>query len=200
MRYSVTVKTAPVAEPLTLVEAKRHLRIDDDITVDDDQVDGLIAAAREWAENETRRSFVRRTLELRLDCFSAELKLPRGPVTSVVAVKYVNNAGSLVEVDASLYQVDIYGTPPTIRTVFGANWPVPKMGTVNAVVVEYLAGYAPGDGSPTDYAENVPSNLKSALKLHIEAHYDRDRMQMEQLLKAARNLLSPFVIRDFALE
>jgi hypothetical protein len=69
VRYSVNVKSAPPAEPVTRAEAKLHLKVD--ATADDALIDGLIVAAREWTENYCRRSWVQRTLELRLDCFPA---------------------------------------------------------------------------------------------------------------------------------
>lgn len=201
-RYSVNVKTAPAAEPLTLVEAKAHLRVD--VDDDDDLIEGLIVAAREWTENYCRRSWVRRTLELRLDCFYGEIKLPRSPVSSVTSVKYTGQDGTLQTVDSAVYQVDTYATPPRIVPVLGAPWPVPKIGAINAVLIEYEAGFAPGQGSPTDYAENVPKSVKSAMKLVIGHLYEHRELTTEDALQmvpfATKSLLAAYEIRDFSLE
>lgn len=206
MKYSVNVKTAPTAEPLTLTETKLHLRVDSDITDQDTLISALITAAREWAENFTRRSFVQRTLELRLDGFPGQLLLPRGPVVSVTSVKYTAQDGTLTTVAASLYQTDLYSVPARILPVFGAIWPVPGFGTLNAVVVEYEAGYAHTSGSPTDMADAVPSAIKAAMKLMIGNWYEnREAVSMANVMPqevplAVKHLLAPFVIRDYALE
>lgn len=202
MRYSVNVKTAPLAEPITRSEAKLHLRVDG--TDDDSLIDSQIIGGREWTENYCRRSWVQRTLELRLDCFPAEIRLPRGPVSSVSSVSYLAQDGSLTVLAASAYQVDLYGTPPRILPSFGSVWPVPKFGTLNAVVVEYVAGYAPLDTSPTDYAGTVPAAVKAAMKLII-GHLHRNReLATEAVLTevpfAVKALLAMYEIRDFTLE
>ena len=200
--YSVSVKTAASAEPLTLTETKLHLKVDHED--DDALISALIAGAREWSENYCRRSWVRRTLELRLDCFPAEILLPRGPVSSVTSVAYTDSGGSAATVDTGDYQTDLYGVVPRVMTNLGVSWPVTKPGAMNAVVVEYVAGYAPGTGSPTDYAENVPAAAKAAMKLLIGGWYEnRQHIQAQALVKvpmAVEALLASLVIRDFRLE
>jgi uncharacterized phiE125 gp8 family phage protein len=204
VKYSVNVLTAPAAEPLTLAEAKKHCRIDTDITDQDTLISALIQSAREWAENHCRRSFVRRTLELRLDCFPGEIRLPRGPVSSVTSVKYTDQDGSEATVATADYQVDIYGTPPRIVPAFGVVWPTPKFGALNAVLVTYVAGYAPGATSPTDHAENVPQAVKAALKLIVGHLYEHRELAAAQAMTevpfAVRALLAPYEVRDFTLE
>ena len=53
-----TQLTPPAAEPLTLAEAKLHLRVDADITDDDSLITALIVTARQQAEHRTGRSLV----------------------------------------------------------------------------------------------------------------------------------------------
>ncbi len=203
MQYSLHVKTAPLGEPITRAEAKRHLRVDSDITTEDVLIDGLIQAAREWAENYCRRSFVKRTYELRMDCFPDEIRLPRGPAIGVTSISYLDSGGSTATMSAANYQVDIYSTPPRIQTVFGGTWPVPQTGKLNAVTVEYTAGY--DTGSPdNDYGENVPQAIKSALLLIIGHLFENRELAAERQLFeapfAVKALLAPFEIRDFTLE
>ena len=196
MIYSLEIKTEPVVEPITLTEIKTHLRIASGFTGDDDLLDVLIMTARVWAENQCRRSFVRRTYRLRMDHFPrCDLLLPRGPVSAVTAV-----TAEGATVSTAIYETDLYDMPARLRPVFGQVWPVISTPSLNAVVVEYVAGYAPGDTSPTDYAANVPSLVKAAIKLHVEAQYDRDDKLMELNLKQAAALLVPLEIRDFHLE
>lgn len=200
MRYSLHVKTKPPVRAVSLAEAKAHLRVD----VDDENVliEALLQAAEEWAENYCRRSFVQRTLELRMDCFPAEIRLPRGPVISVTHVKYTDAGGSVATMDAAGYQVDTYSVPPRIVPVFGGTWPTPKVGSLNAVLVEYEAGYAPS-GSPTN-ADNVPLAVKAAIKLIVGHLFEHRELVAERALHevpfAVKHLLAAFEVRDFTLE
>ncbi len=68
---ALTLFTPPTAEPVSLEEAKRHLRVDGN----DEDVDilGLITAAREQAERHTRRQLLTATWDLKLDRFPADV-------------------------------------------------------------------------------------------------------------------------------
>lgn len=66
--------TPPVAEPITLAEAKLHLRLDDDgdsppVHPDDPLIQMLISAAREWCEGYLGRAAAPQMIELALDSF-----------------------------------------------------------------------------------------------------------------------------------
>ena len=55
MQYrSLTRQTPPAVEPVTVAEAKAHLRVD--ISDDDTYIGTLITAAREWCEEYLDRS------------------------------------------------------------------------------------------------------------------------------------------------
>lgn len=206
-RYSLAVVTAPSCEPVSLAEAKQHLRIDADITDQDTLVSALIAAAREWVENYCRRSLVQRTLALRMDCFPGQILLPRGPVISIDSITY-QSGGASATLAASDYQADLYSTPARVVPPFGGVFPLTDEGTLNAVTITYTAGYAPL-GSPTDeaaYQLAIPKSVKAAIKLLI-GHWFENReavvlanMQVLQLPMAVRALLAPYEIRDMGLE
>ena len=49
---------APQVEPLTVAEAKVHLRVDDDLVEEDALIERIIKAARRYAEKETQRSLI----------------------------------------------------------------------------------------------------------------------------------------------
>ena len=65
----LTLVTAPASEPVSLAEAKAHLRIE---AADDDSLIGaLITAARQSAEAHMRRALMSQTWRLSLDRFPA---------------------------------------------------------------------------------------------------------------------------------
>lgn len=171
------------AEPVTLAEAKLHLRID---TPDDDTlITALIAAAREFAENSTRRAIVKSRFRLGLDrfprlrpgtrlwdggCFSAsvsyreglEIHLPMSPCLAVETISYIATDGSSKNLAPSDYKLDAVSEPARIGPAFGKTWPATRA-EISAVEVIFTAGYEPG---------TVPEGIKSWMKLRIGALYE----------------------------
>ena len=81
---SLTRAAQPVVEPVTITEAKAHLRVD---TADDDTYIGtLITAAREWCEQYLDRTLVNTQWAMRLERFPTDstypIELPRPPVVA----------------------------------------------------------------------------------------------------------------------
>ncbi len=68
--------TPPATEPVTLAEAKVHLRLE--TALDDDYVTALISAARQYTEQVCWRALVTQTWELVLDSFQGEDTLELG--------------------------------------------------------------------------------------------------------------------------
>lgn len=75
MRYRSLVKaTEPSVYPVTLAEAKAHLRID--TTDDDSLITSLLASATRWAEDYCDRTFVHTQYTMRLDSFYGAIGSP----------------------------------------------------------------------------------------------------------------------------
>ena len=84
--------TAATENPVSIDEAKLHLKLDDE-TADDSLVNGLIDACVEQAEAFLGRALCSQTWDLVLDGFPAnriELSLP--PLQSVTSIKYRDTA------------------------------------------------------------------------------------------------------------
>lgn len=72
-------------EPITVIEAKRYMRIDVTYLLEDEEIAGFITSARQWCEKYTGLSFVPKQLEIYSD--KGVIDIPYGPITSIVSVK-----------------------------------------------------------------------------------------------------------------
>lgn len=187
MAWQIT--TQPTGEPVTLEEAKLHLRVDTD--ADDALITALIKAARQWCEDFQNRSYITQTITWKLDEFPEEFIVPRPKLQSVASIKYIDTNGTEQTLDGSYYDVDIYSEPARISLAYGKSWPALR-GDINSVEVIYNAGY--GD------ADSVPDRIKAAIKLFIAhlyenrenvslAKYEEMPLGVESLLSLDKNFI-----------
>ena len=123
---ALKLKTPPPIEPVTLVDVKGLLRIDD--SDDDTLIASMITAIRQRAEEWTRRSFLTQTLTLWLDEFPHRsgstmnklnervIHIPRPPMQSVIFIKTYDSDNSTVTFDSSMSQ--LMCCRPLERTLF----------------------------------------------------------------------------------
>ena len=154
--------TGPTEEPITLAEAKAHLRqteADEDSLIDD-----LILQAREWTESATERVWVTQTWDVFLDEFpDGDLGIPHPPLQSVTSVKYTDVDAVTATFDASNYYVDTVMEPGRIVLNSGASWPSVTLRPANGVEVRFVAGYG--------LAVAVPQRAKGLMHLLVEHWY-----------------------------
>jgi uncharacterized phiE125 gp8 family phage protein len=167
---SLTRATPPAVEPVTLAEAKAHLRVD---TSDDDTYIGtLITAAREWCEQYLDRTLVNTQWTMRLDSFPYEIELPRPPIassgtTTAVSLTYTLGNESTATLSASSYRVDRNATPGVVRQLRAGTWPA-NLDDYNAISVTWWAGYGSSGSS-------VPAAIRHAILLLVGHWYDGAR-------------------------
>jgi uncharacterized phiE125 gp8 family phage protein len=123
---SLVRATQPAVEPVTLAEAKAHLRVD--ISTDDALISAIVKASREFCEEYLDRSLVHTQWTMRMDALPWEIELPRPPVaqagtTTATVVTYTLETQATATLDTSTYRVDRTATPGVIRTVYGGTWP-----------------------------------------------------------------------------
>ena len=171
MKYnSVTRATGPAVEPLTVAEAKLHLRVD--TTEDDTYIGTLITAAREWVENYLDRTLITTQLILRAAEFpTEELELPRPPMVAsgtatAVVITYTLADTTTATLSTALYRVDRTSTPGNVAPIINGTWPSDVIEDANAVAVTYWAGYGPTSAS-------VPATIRHACLMLIGHWYDR---------------------------
>lgn len=153
---AIKIITPPATEPISVEEAKLHLRVD--ATDEDTPIARMIVTARQEAENLTRRALITQTLELGLSHWPERINLPRPPIASVTSIKYMDTAGTLQTLDPSDYLVDNYSEPARIVPAYGKTWPLIRH-QPNAILVRYVAGY----GSASD----VPAAIRNWMLLKI---------------------------------
>lgn len=175
---------APAAEPVTLTEAKAHIRVD--ITDDDALITSLIVAAREHVESLTRTQFMPATWRLSLDGFppayrlrgafyrqepeGTDIILPRPPLTAVSSIKYYDTSGVLQTASTDLYAAQTDETPGRVTLKYGQIWP-DAQDIANAVQVLYTAGYSTGSDATVSRSA-VPQSIKQAIFLLVGHWYE----------------------------
>ena len=161
----VALITAPADEPVTLAEAKAHLRIEH--SLDDAFINTAITAARQYAEQFCWRGFVTQTWERTLDAFPAEefIALPKGNLASITSIIYTDENGSAATLASSVYEADAVSVPGFARLKYDQDWPSAR-DHWNAVKVRYVVGWA-------DVA-SIPPAIKQGMLLLI-GHWYKNR-------------------------
>ena len=183
------LKTAPTVEPVTLEEAKLHLKVDsaDDNTL----ITALITTVRQLAERETKRAFITQIWQMYLDYAPAEIRIPKPPLQSVVAITVLDEDGAETVVDDTTYDVDASeNSPGRIRLKSGSSWPDHR--GFASFIIELKAGYG-------DAATDVPEALKQGLFVLMGHMYENRGAEgtvkaRVHALEEARILFAPFKI------
>lgn len=182
----LSLTTPPAEEPVTLAEAKAHLKLDTDD--DDTLVESLIAAARARAEWHTGRAFVRQGWTLWLDAWPYDgiVEIPLPPLVSVASVTTYAVDDTATVLDADSYRVDAVSAPGRLAIKNALSPPVVTLRTIDGIAIAYTAGY--GEASA------VPAAIKQAI-LCIVADLYANRGDADTLVGArAQGLLAPYRI------
>jgi uncharacterized phiE125 gp8 family phage protein len=158
--------TGPVLEPISLEEIKRDLRI---VHVDaDDSLTRMMAEARQFLETRLQSRFLTQTWEFVIDAFPvAEIRLPFGPVQSIVSVKYDDGVGIEQTIPPANYYLDnaSFRVAPEPWLFPTEAWPA-TLAAVNAVRIQFICGYTA--------AALVPGPIRAAFRLKVRELYDGD--------------------------
>lgn len=174
MPYVVTVQ--PSSEPVTLSEAKAHLRVD--WPDDDTYIGNLITTARQWCEQGIRRALITQTLKATVQLpeptqgrLSGVIGRPGWPIELPMTAAGTLQSVSLAEIETQIatwasltvtddYLVDDSSEPGRIWLAAAAiaQWSVSLNypGSVPRVRVTYVAGYGSTEAS-------VPYEIRQAL-------------------------------------
>jgi uncharacterized phiE125 gp8 family phage protein len=161
---ALVLTVAPAAEPVSLAEAKAHLRIDADD--EDALLAALIAAARMFVEKTLGLGLITQGWSYFLDFWprSSCVTLPIAPVQGVDSVTLRDVNGGATELAASDYAVDVLSLPA--RLVLKGGSPSVVARELNAFEIAFTAGYG-------DAASDVPAPIRHALLLLVAHWFER---------------------------
>jgi hypothetical protein len=204
------IVSAPSIQPVSRIEAREHLRLDDD--VDDSQVRSFIKAATDWAENYTGRSLINTGYQMMLDGvseiddplwegmrtghssrnFNNYIEIAVAPVSSVSSIKYYSDDNTQYTWSASNYHVDTFSEPARIVLRSGGTYPT-DLRSVNGLEINFIAGYG-------DSANSVPEAIRVAILQYIAFLYEH-RGDYEAGIHAPgviKSLLDPYKVLRFS--
>lgn len=211
----ITVIPPPV-EPVGLIEAKLHLRVDHN--EDDSLIESLIVAARTYIENYLCTSLIQQGKVAYFDSIPGRtIKLPYGPVQFIESIMYYDEQDTENEVDSANY----YLAPGDTVSLFPKkSWGITSLRGPGAVQVYYEAGYEPEeiiipgetpdptednpnpdklpDLEYTDYTANIPRPIIQAILLLIGQWYENregataDKYISREMPFGVKELLTPY--------
>jgi uncharacterized phiE125 gp8 family phage protein len=212
-RLVLKLVTAATADPVTLTEAKAHMRVD--IADDDTLIGSLITSATQHIEHLTRRQLMPATWRLSLDGFPGTYKrhgawmretpegtdilLPRPALTAITHIKYTDMAGVVQTLSTDVYAAQTDEEPGRVTLKYGQSWPEAQ-DIANSVVVTYTAGYSTGSDVPVSQAA-VPKAMKQAILMLASYWYEhRETVLVGSISKeldfAVTNLCAQFACAE----
>lgn len=196
MKTNVLI-TPPAEAPITLEQAKAHLKVDG--TSEDAYIQGLINACTTMAENYTQLQFMQAVWELQVDDWhdrSLSHQLDKCPLVSVDSIKYFDETNTELTIPVEDYQVYTGRTPGVYR--FVTTLPLPSVyDRLDATRIRYTAGYGAAGASAEDQRAAVPSPIKAAILLLIGHLYENRQDEqvgtiVTKLTKNSEWLLHPY--------
>jgi uncharacterized phiE125 gp8 family phage protein len=182
--------TAPAQEPVSLAEAKAHIRVTDG--GEDALINSLITTSRLQIEAGLGLALITQDWRLVLDCWPLgdTLEVPLRPLASVSEIRVYDNDANASIVDPLGYTVDTASMVPRIASRSGY-WPIPGART-NGIEIDFIAGYGAN-------ADTVPAPIRQAMLLLVGHWYEHRETASSATLSASipdrvSKLLQPYVV------
>lgn len=159
--WDASLKTDATVEPVSLEEAKAHLRVD--WADDDDYISSIVKAARQVCEDYSGRAFLKQTWVMKLSHLEKHVSLVRPKLISVASVKYLDAQRSVVELTKGTgYYIDADVQPALI---YVPHPPTSYASDKYPVTIEFDCGYG-------IKASDVPERIKQAILLQTGHFYE----------------------------
>lgn len=186
--WSIRRLTLPTSEPLTLAQAKDHLRIDQSLTIEDNDITLMLEAARDYLEAAYSIRLMPQTVEVTLQQFPREdrIRLPIWPIPSFNYLKYTDVADveRQMTIGTNTNAVDLlartWKKPAELVLPFGKIWPPYVVQQADAIRIGCNVGFT---GQSPEFP--LPSQAIQAMKLLIGHFYEnRSAVTMGTLMKS----------------
>ena len=183
--------SGPAIEPVSLADAKAHLRVDQ--TYDDSLIASLIAVARAQVEQETSHAMVHQTWRVAVHRWQTgrRIVLPRTPAVQLIEIRSIASDGQSELVPIADFQLNAHDAPATVEPIHQRAFHFTS-GVVQHVEIDYLAGF----GSDVS---SVPQALKQAILMLVGHLYEtREAASTSQQAIAPKgydDLLRPYKMR-----
>jgi uncharacterized phiE125 gp8 family phage protein len=180
---SLVLMSGPALEPVTLAEAKAHLRIDHD--ADDVLLQSLIVTSRLHIEAALSLALITQSWSWMLDQWPKGriFALPLRPVTAIAHVKLWRRDATAVTLPSDAFYLDGAHNPARLVPMSPSPLGEPER-PANGIEVVFTAGFGPA-------AADVPATIRQALLLLIAHWYEhRDPSQVGNGVTAVPSMVS----------
>jgi len=158
------LNTAPINAPVSLADVKEFLRVYH--TEQDDLIQTMLNTAIGFVEKQSYRRLITQTWDVVCD-YWPEVKevLKYGKLQAINSITYIDEDETSQTVSTGDYRVEGVGTD-TGRIVFHSDgdFDYPSLFEVEPITIEFDCGYG-------DDADDVPEELKTAIKLKVQELY-----------------------------
>lgn len=187
MYKAYTILTPNADLPVTLEEAKQHLRMDD-LTHEDTTISSYVMACASHIETVYGMALLTQTVKEYWSAFPCGTNEPMllriQPVQSITSVQYIDTDGLTQTWDTDEWTSGGYNNTTFITPLPNYSWPS-TWNVPNAVIVTYEAGFG-------DLPSNVPSGIKQAIKFMVADMFETRQDTPQTFTRASENLLRPY--------
>jgi uncharacterized phiE125 gp8 family phage protein len=141
LRIVSVMVTPPSVEPVSVDEAKLHLRVTN--AAEDATIASLITAARQQVERDLGASLAPTVWDLWLDGYPSddiEIQIPRWPLQAVLSITTYDSDDSATVTPITDYTIDALSVPGRIVLNDGVTWPT-ALRSRRAAVIRHVSGF-----------------------------------------------------------
>ncbi len=168
-------ETAPASEPVSVDDAKRHLRVFHDD--DNEYIKSVISTARDHVEKYCGARWSEVDLTANCDDWRDLAFLPFTPVTALTSIAYIDAEGAPATVDPSVYEFRADARSVALKP--GKTWPAKQ--NSSRITVTINAG-----------TEDAPPAVKHAILLRVEDLYEHRGSEEDGKWSSFDSLLSNY--------
>jgi uncharacterized phiE125 gp8 family phage protein len=161
---ALIMTSGPLVEPISLAEAKLHLRVD--TAAEDALISSLILTSRLHVETALDLALITQSWSTFLDAWPTDpvIQLPLRPVQAINALRIYADDGTYETIAPTRYLLDGAGTPARLVRRDAPTFPRPKR-IANGIEIAFTVGFGT---APSD----VPATIRHSILLLVAHWYE----------------------------